>query len=489
MSSATSTFSLDDVFGGLEVTQNIAAILLGFLTVQTYTYFQNFSRDALGIKIVAILIWALEVVSYNLGSRLIYLFTVTDWGNPAALASPISANLLSSVLFVCATNLTLVKLFYIFRIYTLSHRRLWLTACLLLSASVVVVWYAGWMFLGVQIQHKLNTLDKYYWLFKLELGFGLMMEIVLATVVAYYLRQTKFPAVEGSMMLASFIVRWATYTGAITVIVSVVNITKFASDPNIFLLIGLVSILSKVYSNCLIASLNGRGELQNFSEMRSENASISHRGPNVIDKSRNLLGNFFDVLAKGVRAPGQAQEQQEIPLHNSNLQSGGRRHQTENAIRTSSLATTSIVGPGPVSIRSFPPPPALPQPSSPSPSNSILEMPIDSDTPLTPNRRSDLPNTLPLTRRESISTNYTAMDSVPSYRSQPAPHSSIGQVIDSGSSPFGITEVPRQEYHPSVSPQTEQIQSLGRWPTNSSMRTYTTLPGYKSPTVGSELGG
>ncbi|KAK7464996.1 hypothetical protein VKT23_006205 [Stygiomarasmius scandens] len=225
--------------------------------------------------------------------------------------------------------------------------------------------------------------------------------------------------------------------------------------------------------------------------------SPSHGGRNIVDAFRNSLGNLLDSLAKTVRGSDESRELQGIPLHNPNLQSGEHQYQNQNShiTRTTSLATTI---PGvPVSIQRPPPPPPpppLPQPSSPTNSMSELSATPPADTPLMPNRRYELhdPSTS-LTRQDTINSNYTAADSLPSYRSRPfASHrevASISQVIEESrrTSTPSIMEVPREEYLPGPS-QVGQRQSLGRWPTNSSMRTYTTLPGYKSPAAGSEIG-
>ncbi|KAK7439770.1 hypothetical protein VKT23_017345 [Stygiomarasmius scandens] len=221
-----------------------------------------------------------------------------------------------------------------------------------------------------------------------------------------------------------------------------------------------------------------------MSSSRLENASRSHGGGNIVGTLRNFLGNGLDILAKSVRGSSENQEP-DMPLHSPDSH-GGHRHQIGNITRSTSLATTSVAGP--VSIQRLPPPP-LPQPSSPT--NSMSELAIAADTPLTPNRRYEPSDpSSSLTRRETVNSSYTAADSLPSYRSQPLTHrmTSISQVVESRLSTSSITEVPREEHSLPGPPQTDQVQSLGRWPTNSSMRTYTTLPGYKSPTAGSVMG-
>jgi len=247
------------------------------------------------------------------------------------------------------------------------------------------------------------------------------------------------------------------------------------------------SILCSFLCDCV--RLNDRGSVQPFAEMSSsrlENASRSHGGGNIVGTLRNFLGNGLDMLAKSVRGSGENQEP-DMPLHNPDSH-GGHRHQIGNITRSTSLATTSVAGP--VSIQRLPPPP-LPQPSSPT--NSMSELAI-ADTPLTPNRRYEPSDpSSSLTRQETVNSSYTAADSLPSYRSQPLTShrmTSISQVpvVESRLSTSSITEVPREERSLPGPPQTDQVQSLGRWPTNSSMRTYTTLPGYKSPTAGSVMG-
>ncbi|THV06147.1 hypothetical protein K435DRAFT_789584 [Dendrothele bispora CBS 962.96] len=325
----------------LDITQNITAILTGFLILQTYNYFQNAT---------AAYQENMATVTPILGSSKIVEFF--------------------AVVLICITSVAISK---------------WLERSFTLFVSTN--YYKGdrgspyFLFYVVQQSgYAVQVLQKSLAGIPNSSNFqaaniaGLLMETFFA-IAAICLMRIKLKTVDGPLKLVVLITRWITYTGALAVIVSLLLIVMipFVLGWCLFFLKNVQVIFVTLINDD--DSLNGRNNIQGVTGMSIDNASRSHGSWDFGRSVRNLLGDFFDYLAKKVRGTIQYR-QQGTPSDNPVSQSDGHRHPTENnAIQPSSLVTTII--PAPVSVQSSQPlplPPALPQPSSVP--NTFFELPI-----------------------------------------------------------------------------------------------------------------
>ncbi|KAK7461007.1 hypothetical protein VKT23_008934 [Stygiomarasmius scandens] len=270
----TTDFNL--TLGTLEVALNISAVLLGCLTVQTYTYFQHFTKDALPVRILMLVIWALELASHITSAKLVYALTVTDWGNVFALLNERPAAL-TVTFYLCSAITPLVESFYLYRIYRFAGPRV--SYAVLVASGVVWARYAGWLFLSVQVL-RLGLLDgrfleRWSWLMTLQLSLGAFMDALIAITIVWFLRKRTFEEVDGPSRLVTRVVRWTIQTGAIASAAFLTTLTTFVCLKNTFVWLGLLAILSKIFSNCFVASLNGRKQLQQLTTS-FKNESISH---------------------------------------------------------------------------------------------------------------------------------------------------------------------------------------------------------------------
>ncbi|KAF5352060.1 hypothetical protein D9758_009392 [Tetrapyrgos nigripes] len=272
----TVTTNFDLTLGALEIAMNVSAALLGCLTVQTYAYFQSFPKDRLSIRILMFLIWGLEVASHITGSRLVYTLTVTDWGKLLKLLTEHPAEL-TATFYLCSAVTPMVETFYLFRIYRFAGPRVIIAVFI----ALFVVWarYGAWLFLSVQVL-RLGILDgkflaKWSWLMILQLSLGAFMDALIAITIVFFLRRRTFEEVDGPSKLVTRVVRWTIQTGAIASAAFLTTLTTFITLKNTFVWLALLAILSKIFSNCFVASLNGRKQLQKLTTPSRNNESYS----------------------------------------------------------------------------------------------------------------------------------------------------------------------------------------------------------------------
>jgi hypothetical protein len=88
----------------------------------------------------------------------------------------------------------LLQSFYIVYICDVAGRRLW-TMCAA-AVALIIIWLrcAGFLVIAIRVRRDLSILN---WLLKLELASGMVMEILIALVMAWFLRKRTFEDVEG----------------------------------------------------------------------------------------------------------------------------------------------------------------------------------------------------------------------------------------------------------------------------------------------------
>ncbi|KAI0712973.1 hypothetical protein C8T65DRAFT_739183 [Cerioporus squamosus] len=81
--------NLDNTLGAVFVGNLVAACLYGLTTLQTYTYFGRSREDSVLLRSMIAFLWILDTVHVVFISHTVYTYTVTDFGNFAALPKPV----------------------------------------------------------------------------------------------------------------------------------------------------------------------------------------------------------------------------------------------------------------------------------------------------------------------------------------------------------------------------------------------------------------
>ncbi|TFK90378.1 hypothetical protein K466DRAFT_596979 [Polyporus arcularius HHB13444] len=112
--------TLDNTLGALLIGNLISACLYGFTTLQTYTYFSGGSRgDSIWLRSLVAFLWILDTVHLVLISHAVYTYTVTDFGDLAAVSTPVWSMLAQMI--VMAVSDGIIRSIFCHRIYILSN--------------------------------------------------------------------------------------------------------------------------------------------------------------------------------------------------------------------------------------------------------------------------------------------------------------------------------------------------------------------------------
>jgi len=234
--------------------------LFGILSIQVYIYYVAFPRDNIKLKVVVGLRMYLKYSSSFCPHAMSFESLPLGWGNPVELGPvgfywlslPIMTALLSSV----------CQVFYAWKIYALSGTY-WVAGniCLL---SIIQLSVAIWD--GLTIRTFGSILD-------IPTGVGLkfslawvassvLCDLAITCSMFYYLWQAKkSTTIQRTTSLITRLIRLTVETGLIVTTISLVTSILFVTSPKTGFYAVPLLVLSKTYSNCLLAVLNSRSRI------------------------------------------------------------------------------------------------------------------------------------------------------------------------------------------------------------------------------------
>ncbi|KAL0569104.1 hypothetical protein V5O48_012865 [Marasmius crinis-equi] len=264
--------SLDDNLGPVVAGCMVAIFLYGAMVVQVFCYYQHdFKKDSVWIKSLVLWTTILETLHTILIAISLYESAVTHFGDYIYLPRvhwPLSYSVaVGAAISASVQILGCLKTFYAFRVYTLSGK--WWYLVLIALASLARF---GLALAGVLLIEKVDSLQ----IFRNEgigyivsvLAVGITVDILNTTALALILARQKGHAVRNSRRMIDKLVLWTIETGLLTSVASFASFLLVFTRPYQAAWICPVSFTAKLFSNSLLASLNGRVSL------RASNATV-----------------------------------------------------------------------------------------------------------------------------------------------------------------------------------------------------------------------
>jgi len=227
--------------------------------VQLYIYYKNDFKDRLWIRCLVTGIWVLECTHTVFIWIYLYDLTVTNYGNPAALAKSPWTLSMSSVFDGLIGGA--VQAYFAHRIYILSGSPLlpiisWLGSALQVALTLAIA------IIGSRMTLK-EFADGYTWIITSVLAVVMVVDILNTGGLLYFLViERSRNRVKRTRIAVDKLILWTIETGLVTSVTAILMLALFLGKPGTALWISFTLFYAKLYSNCLLASLNGRISLR-----------------------------------------------------------------------------------------------------------------------------------------------------------------------------------------------------------------------------------
>ncbi|KAE9383489.1 hypothetical protein BT96DRAFT_1027191 [Gymnopus androsaceus JB14] len=263
--------ALDNTMGALLVGILFSSALWGISAAQTYIYFDTFyNQDTLRLKLLVVFIFGLDTAHQIMLCHLIYVYLVSNFGNPNYLALVVWSILVRHyILFIRMNTLTpfkvmvilsaiiaaTIQLFMCWRIWILSNKSVYwiipLVVVVLASFVITVVYFVrSW---SLRTWVELADLSK---ISRAVNGLNFGGDIVITFAMVYLLDTSKTNALMNRLMY------FCLATGLLTTVCAICSLVSISVWPNTFVYIGFYVVLARLYVNSFLATLNAREKLR-----------------------------------------------------------------------------------------------------------------------------------------------------------------------------------------------------------------------------------
>ncbi|KAK7676417.1 hypothetical protein QCA50_020635 [Cerrena zonata] len=269
-----------NVLGGLILEICIGLILYGVATAQAYVYSLNSNMDTLRLKGIVFVVWILETVHTALMLHQIYYYTIISFGNYDKVV--LIDWSMSLALFAENSIVAIVQGFYIRRIWILSNNRklpvigllILLSARIGFHTTAAVYGSAGLVTMvptHISLTYPNSIVSPSSASFQEEFPQKLCVRVsnslsasvdgfIAAYMIFFLLRsKTGFKRSDG---IIRWLMAYSVNTGLVMMIVSISIAITYSSMRGSFVFAGLSTMVSKLYANSFLGTLNARDLLR-----------------------------------------------------------------------------------------------------------------------------------------------------------------------------------------------------------------------------------
>ncbi|PBK65293.1 hypothetical protein ARMSODRAFT_961290 [Armillaria solidipes] len=251
--------NLSYTLGSLLLGGLFSATLTGMMSVQSLLYFKLFPKDKPRIKALVTILWLLDVAHSATVWAGLWNYLIIHFDDTARINQIPQA--ISVTIILTAISTIFVHLFFAERIFRLSRNN-WILAALIVILAVLrlacACVTAGAM---LSIEMYSGFRDKFDWVFSAGLGLSSAVDILITGSLLKLLHATRKSSLSFDHIIDSLIL-YTLECGAVTCAATIASMICWLTMNNLVFL-GLHFVISKLYSNSLLATLITRYELRN----------------------------------------------------------------------------------------------------------------------------------------------------------------------------------------------------------------------------------
>ncbi|KAF7352526.1 hypothetical protein MVEN_01217600 [Mycena venus] len=245
------------------------------------------------LKAVVILTWLLELVHTILIWHTIYSLTITFFGQEDQVFTPPRTFYLTLLFSTLVT--TTVQIFFAKRIQLFSQEKLvpFITCILAGVVSMGVVAIVALL----SAHNTLEILKPYRWLGSIVLALTAFVDVLIATSMCYFLQRARSADFQKTATIIDTLITWSIESTVVKSGASIIQLVLFLTRPNDFLWIIFFVPKASLFSNSMLASLNGRQRLTSVADdsaggamfINFNSAAGSGLGSQEAGRNRNMV--------------------------------------------------------------------------------------------------------------------------------------------------------------------------------------------------------
>ncbi|KAF6749257.1 hypothetical protein DFP72DRAFT_544012 [Ephemerocybe angulata] len=237
--------------------------LSGIVVTQCLVYFKQYPEDSHKTKAMVLASWLLDMTHSAFVMLSIYDYFIKYFGDEGGI-DIIPWPLAVSVV-VTALQTLLVHCFFAVKIFRSSRRNWYITGPIVLLAIARLVSASMTTYNMIHLKRFSAFMIPFpKTMFTTGLSLTAAVDILITGWLCYYLVEIRTRISPGSTMMIKMVDTLTLYTlenGALTCLAAVASLVCWLTMPHNLIFMGLHFVISKLYANSLLASLNMRRQL------------------------------------------------------------------------------------------------------------------------------------------------------------------------------------------------------------------------------------
>ncbi|TDL19778.1 hypothetical protein BD410DRAFT_791643 [Rickenella mellea] len=262
--------ALDNTFGAMFIGLLIATGLYGILCLQCYLCFQQYPTDRFAKSIVGTL-WVLNTFHIVIIGHAVYGYLITNFSHPLALLDATWD--ITSHIVINSFIAYLVQLFFAHRVWKFTNRNIYLGGIVVILATVQFAFAVATTVKAFQLK-AFSRLLEIKTTIASSLAITVACDVVVTGILCLYLNRSR-TGFKRTDSLINNLIWYSVSTGLLPSIFATLQLITYFAMPNNFVNICFSLFLGKLYSNSLLATLNGRATTRAKWGMSDGNVQLS----------------------------------------------------------------------------------------------------------------------------------------------------------------------------------------------------------------------
>ncbi|KAH9999633.1 hypothetical protein BJV74DRAFT_162596 [Russula compacta] len=246
--------TMSNTIGAVVIGWGLSSMMFGMLCIQAWSYYHRYPNDSRSYKLLVLGLWVLEAVHQAFVGHVAWFLIVKNFGSLLVLVKPPVWTLSVQTVLGALVGL-IVKICYGMRVWKFSKGNYFVTGFII---GMAVAQFATAVVFTIRSFHlHVGQAIKIKYLGTIALSLGVATDIFTAASLSYFLHKMR-TGYQKSDTLINRLIIYSVNTGMVTSICSAAVLISYNVMPVNLIFISLYFILSKLYANSCLATLNTR---------------------------------------------------------------------------------------------------------------------------------------------------------------------------------------------------------------------------------------
>ncbi|KAH9080266.1 hypothetical protein EDB83DRAFT_2513186 [Lactarius deliciosus] len=300
-----------NTIGAVVLGWGISSLIFGMLCIQVWTYYQRYPNDHWSYKVLVLALWALEALHQIFVGHIVWFYLVENFGSSLVFLRPPVWTLSAQTLLGSLIG-TIVKICFGMRVWKFSRGNYLVTGLII---SMAVAQFATAIVYTLRTFHLLVAqADQIKTIGSAALSLGMVTDVFTAASLSYFLHKMR-TGFKRSDTLINRLIIYSVNTGALTSVFSAAVLASYNLMPSNLIYIALYFVLSKLFANSCVGTLNTRRFIHGRGTDREEAtiptflmvANTLPAPPERTLEKRNVRQQRVSIASESDKAPQYAQ--------------------------------------------------------------------------------------------------------------------------------------------------------------------------------------